>query len=70
MAHAQKAMATLQAEVKNFAESHREDIASDPAFRAQFLRMCGPLGVDPLASENSYWGKALGIGDFYYEVSQ
>jgi len=31
--------------------------------------MCAPLGVDPLSTENSFWGKLLGMGDFYYELA-
>jgi len=67
--HAAQALTTLQTEVSKFAESHKEDIATDPAFRAQFLKMCGPLGVDPLSSESGFWGKALGIGDFFFELA-
>lgn len=67
--HAQNAIKTLQESITTFASSHKEDIATDPAFRAQFLQMCGPLGVDPLSSESGFWGKTLGIGDFYYELA-
>ena len=34
-----------------------------------FLQMCGPLGVDPLASKKSFWGQLLGMGDFYHELA-
>lgn len=53
----------------DFAKKHRTEIQQDPAFRHQFLQMCAPLGVDPLSTENSFWGKILGIGDFYYELA-
>ena len=54
-----------------FAKTHRSEIQDDPAFRQQFLQMCGPLGVDPLVSRKSFWAKALGVGmgDFYYELA-
>lgn len=31
--------------------------------------MCAPLGVDPMSSEKSFWGKVLGMGDFYHELA-
>lgn len=31
--------------------------------------MCAPLGVDPLSTENSFWNKLLGMGDYYYELA-
>ena len=52
-----------------FAKKHRQEIQQDPAFRYQFLQMCAPLGVDPLSTEQSFWGKLLGMGDFYYELA-
>jgi len=52
-----------------FAKKHRNEIRSDPAFRAKFLEMCGPLGVDPLASTKGFWGSLLGIGSFYHELA-
>lgn len=61
----------LQVKLSDFAKEHRSQIQDDPAFRSQFLKMCGPLGVDPLVSQKSFWAKTLGvgIGDFYYELS-
>jgi len=52
-----------------YAKKHRSEIQNDPVFRAKFLEMCGPLGVDPLSSEKGFWGKMLGIGEFYYELA-
>eukprot|EP00934_Nitzschia_sp_Nitz4_P003269 Nitzschia sp. Nitz4//scaffold40_size135432//118066//118791//NITZ4_003267-RA/size135432-processed-gene-0.51-mRNA-1//1//CDS//3329551288//3259//frame0 len=61
----------LQVKLTEFAKEHRSQIQDDPAFRSQFLKMCGPLGVDPLVSQKGFWAKTLGvgIGDFYYELS-
>ena len=61
----------LQVKLAEFAKEHRSKIQDDPAFRSQFLKMCGPLGVDPLVSQKGFWAKTLGvgIGDFYYELS-
>lgn len=62
-----------------FAATHARDIRSDPAFRAQFARMCAAIGVDPLASSNlgggaansSVWAQLLGktVHDFYFELA-
>lgn len=59
----------LEVKLTEFAKKHRHEIQQDPAFRHQFLQMCAPLGVDPLSRENSFWGKLLGMGDFYYELA-
>lgn len=61
----------LQVKLAEFAKDHRSEIQDDPAFRSQFLQMCGPLGVDPLVSQKGFWAKTLGlgIGDFYYELA-
>lgn len=61
----------LQIKLTEFAKEHRSQIQDDPAFRSQFLKMCAPLGVDPLVSQKGFWAKTLGvgIGDFYYELS-
>ena len=47
----------LQVKLAAFAKKHRSEIQDDPAFRQQFLQMCGPLGVDPLVSQKSFWAK-------------
>jgi ESCRT-II complex subunit VPS22 len=59
----------LEIKLTEFAKKHRHEIQHDPAFRHQFLQMCAPLGVDPLSTKNSFWGKLLGMGDFYYELA-
>lgn len=55
--------------VEKFAVEHAADIRKDPHYRSQFQKMCTQIGVDPLATNKSYWTKFLGIGDFYYEGS-
>lgn len=68
--------------LQQFAQTHAKDIRSDPAFRAQFARMCTAIGVDPLASsssqaagsssgQSSVWAQLLGksVNDFYFELA-
>jgi ESCRT-II complex subunit VPS22 len=59
----------LEVKLTEFAEQHSAQIQNDPVFRQRFLQMCAPLGVDPLASKKSFWGKLLGMGDFYHELA-
>jgi ESCRT-II complex subunit VPS22 len=59
----------LEVKLTEFAELHSAQIQNDPVFRQKFLQMCAPLGVDPLASKKSFWGKLLGMGDFYHELA-
>lgn len=68
----QSAMETvekLEVKLTEFAKRHSKEIQNDPAFRQRFLQMCAPLGVDPLLSKKGFWGKVLGMGDFYYELA-
>lgn len=64
--------------LQQFAHTHAKDIRSDPAFRAQFSRMCTAIGVDPLSSSSNsssggggLWGQLLGssVNDFYFELA-
>lgn len=64
--------------LQQFAQTHAKDIRSDPAFRAQFARMCTAIGVDPLASSSGdknggggLWAQLLGgsVNDFYFELA-
>lgn len=68
--------------LQQFAQTHAKDIRSDPAFRAQFARMCSAIGVDPLASSSaggkasagggaSIWAQLLGtsVNDFYFGLA-
>ncbi|EJT81107.1 ELL complex subunit Eap30 [Gaeumannomyces tritici R3-111a-1] len=69
--------------LQQFAHTHAKDIRSDPAFRAQFARMCSAIGVDPLASSSSgggakgggagasIWAQLLGtsVNDFYFGLA-
>jgi len=59
----------LEITLGEFAKTHKHSIQHDPEFRARFLEMCAPLGVDPLSAEKGFWGSMLGIGEFYYELS-
>ncbi|KAG9322660.1 hypothetical protein KVV02_007927 [Mortierella alpina] len=61
-------MDTFRTNLETFARLHRKDIQKDPEFRMHFQKMCGNIGVDPLASSKGYWGELLGVGDFYYEL--
>ena len=42
-------LAAFKALLQSTARQHRAAIARDPAFRAEFARMCSVIGVDPLA---------------------
>jgi ESCRT-II complex subunit VPS22 len=44
---------TLEQKLSEFAIQHQNLIRTDPVFRARFLAMCAPLGVDPLQSTNN-----------------
>ncbi|KAF9216850.1 ESCRT-II subunit protein snf8 [Podila verticillata] len=68
MEQLQSQLDTFRANLETFARLHRKDIQKDPVFRMHFQKMCGNIGVDPLASSKGYWGELLGVGDFYYEL--
>ncbi|KAK9463454.1 EAP30/Vps36 family-domain-containing protein [Lipomyces oligophaga] len=67
----------FQTALSKFAESHADEIRSDPVFRAEFVKMCSAIGVDPLASSaankkgGSFWAELLGrdVGDFYFDLA-
>ena len=62
----------LESKLTAFAKKHKHDIQTDPAFRALFLQMCAPLGVDPLVSskKKGLWANlGLGLEEFYSELS-
>lgn len=69
LASAMETVEKLEVKLAEFAKTHKHAIQHDPAFRAKFLDMCAPLGVDPLSAEKGFWGSMLGIGEFYYELS-
>ncbi|KAG6004353.1 hypothetical protein E4U21_001166 [Claviceps maximensis] len=77
-------LAVFRSLLQQFAATHAKDIRSDPAFRAQFARMCTAIGVDPLASSSSggggsggaggassIWAQLLGktVNDFYFGLA-
>lgn len=65
----------FQAALQEFSRTHAKDIRSNPAFRAEFARMCTAIGVDPLANSSnkkgSFWAEMLGtsVNDFYFELA-
>ncbi|KAI9828952.1 MAG: hypothetical protein M1819_006451 [Sarea resinae] len=77
----QTQLSVFQSLLHQFSLTHAKDIRSDPAFRAEFARMCNAIGVDPLASSNaasrdgkkegSIWAQMLGgsVNDFYFELA-
>jgi ESCRT-II complex subunit VPS22 len=59
----------LEVKLTDFAKQHAKEIQHDPVFRQRFLKMCAPLGVDPLASKQSFWGKVLGMVRMYKKLT-
>lgn len=49
MEQLQSQLDTFRANLETFARLHRKDIQKDPVFRMHFQKMCGNIGVDPLA---------------------
>lgn len=49
MEQLQNQLDTFRANLETFARLHRKDIQKDPIFRMHFQKMCGNIGVDPLA---------------------
>ena len=50
ISHITSSLASLTVDLTNFSQVHAVEIRSDPAFRAAFLKICIPLGIDPLVS--------------------
>jgi ESCRT-II complex subunit VPS22 len=61
-------MFAFKSSLEAFAASHRAEIARDPEFRRDFVRLARSIGVDPLASSKSIWASTLGLGSFYFEL--
>ncbi|KAJ4382048.1 ESCRT II complex subunit Dot2 [Didymella sp. IMI 355093] len=51
-------LSVFQSLVHNFALTHSKDIRANPAFRAEFARMCTALNIDFLASSYTKDGKS------------
>lgn len=68
MEHVESQIAAFEANLAEFARKYRTEINKNPEFRRAFARMTTSIGVDPLASSKGFWGKMLGVGDFYYEL--
>lgn len=66
--HVQQSLDKFREHLELFARKHKDAIRKDPKFRAQFSQMCSKIGVDPLASNKSFWGELLGIGDYYFDL--
>ncbi|KAF2712305.1 vacuolar-sorting protein SNF8 [Pleomassaria siparia CBS 279.74] len=78
----QTQLSVFQSLLHNFALTHSKDIRANPAFRAEFARMCSAIGVDFLASShtnqasdkdkggNNIWAQLLGgtVNDFYFNL--
>lgn len=62
-------MGEFRSNLEKFASKHKKEIKRNGEFRRQFQEMCAVAGVDPLRSSTSFWGKLLGVGDFYYELA-
>ncbi|KAF1921209.1 EAP30/Vps36 family-domain-containing protein [Ampelomyces quisqualis] len=74
-------LSVFQSLLHNFALTHSKDIRANPAFRAEFARMCSALNIDFLASSyhrdasskasgDSIWAQLLGgsVNDFYFNL--
>jgi len=62
----------LQDRLTAFAKDHKKEIQTDSAFRAKFLNMCAPLGVDPLQTEKKigFWADfSLNMDQFYHALA-
>ncbi|PSN67439.1 EAP30-domain-containing protein [Corynespora cassiicola Philippines] len=62
----QNQLSVFQSLLHNFALTHSKDIRANPAFRAEFARMCSALNIDFLASsyhKDSKGGSSSGGGD-------
>lgn len=62
-------MVEFRTNLEKFAEKYKKDIKKSGEFRRHFQQMCAVAGVDPLRSSANFWGKLLGVGDFYYELA-
>jgi len=69
MEHLTKALNVFKENLQLFAVKHKNEIRSNPVFRAQFASMCREAGVDPLASNRGFWAQLLNVSDFYYELA-
>ncbi|KAI9340920.1 EAP30/Vps36 family-domain-containing protein [Obelidium mucronatum] len=62
-------LSVFKENLEAFSIKYRNEIRSNPQFRAHFQSMCASIGVDPLASNKGFWAEVLGVGDFYYELA-
>lgn len=57
---------TLKANLANFSEKYGEVIRQNKEKRAKFNQICNQIGIDPIVSKKSMWGR---LGDFYNQLS-
>eukprot|EP00042_Codosiga_hollandica_P057052 m.836594 g.836594 ORF g.836594 m.836594 type:complete len:250 (-) comp59487_c0_seq7:2361-3110(-) len=69
LTHVSEQMQIFKANLETFARKYKDDIQKMPELRRDFNKMCGQIGVDPLASKKGFWSELLGVSDFYYELS-
>lgn len=59
----------LEAQLRQLAQRHKEEILRDPIMRARFRQLADSLGLDLLSSQKNVFSGALGLGDFYYRLA-
>ncbi|KAJ3084718.1 ESCRT-II subunit protein snf8 [Rhizoclosmatium hyalinum] len=69
LAQLKQQLSVFKENLESFSIKYRNEIRSNPQFRAHFQSMCASIGVDPLASNKGFWAEVLGVGDFYYELA-
>lgn len=57
---------TLKTNLASFSEKYGEVIRQNKDKRAKFNQICNQIGIDPIVSKKSMWGK---LGDFYNQLS-
>lgn len=58
----------LEKRLQELATKHEALVRRDPLVRAKLKEMAAGLGVDLLGSRHNVFSKALGFGDYYYEL--
>lgn len=56
----------MKVNLAKFSEKYGEDIRQNKEKRAKFNQLCNQIGIDPIQSKKSMWGK---LGDFYNQLS-
>jgi ESCRT-II complex subunit VPS22 len=58
----------LETRLKELAKKHESLIRRDPLVRIKFKQLADSLGIDLLESNANMFSKALGIGEYYYDL--